>query len=211
MTRCQCEGLEQETREWVVQDLKLYQQGKPAGTTLELVRMLKQLGIDGQTLLDVGGGIGIIPLELLRAGAGSATNIEASAAYVQAAEQLAAQEGLEQRITCIHGDFVELAEQVAPADIVTLDRVVCCYDDVEALVSLSVAKVRQLYALVYPRDKWWVKLVLFFENLGYRSHHSPLRVFVHPTRLVDGLVRAAGLEQIIQKNTFAWQIAIYRR
>ena len=211
MLRCQCEGLERETKKWALQDLNLYRQGKPANTTVELVRTLKDLGITGQTLLDIGGGIGVISLELLGAGASKAMNIEASAAYVQVAQQLSAETGLDHRITCIHGDFVALAGQVPSADIVTLDRVVCCYDDAGALVSLSAAKAQKIYALVYPRDKWWVKLALYFENLGYRIRRSTFRVFVHPTRMVDRLVRAAGLEEINHKNAFSWQIAVYRR
>jgi magnesium-protoporphyrin O-methyltransferase len=209
--RCQCDGLEIETKDWALQDLNSYRQGKSANTTLELVRILKDLGIDGQTLLDIGGGIGVVQLELLRAGASTATNIEASAAYVEVAKEVAAQAGLDHRITWIHGNFVSLAYQVSSADVVTLDRVVCCYDDVEALVSLSAAKARKLYALVYPRDAWWVKLALYFENLGYRFRRSQFRAFVHPTALVDSLVRAAGLEQINHKHTLSWQIAVYRR
>ena len=211
MTRCQCEGLETETRSWVLDDLKLYQQGKPAKTTLALVRMLQELGVDGQTVLDIGGGIGVLQLELLRLGASTATNVEASAAYLEAAGQVAAQAGLEKRISLVHGDFVSLTEQIPPADIVTLDRVVCCYDDARALVSLSAAKARKLYGLVYPRDAWWVKLPLYFENLGYRRRGSSFRVFVHPTRLVDSLVRAAGLEQIHHQKTFSWQIVVYHK
>jgi len=92
-----------------------------------------------------------------------------------------------------------------------LDRVVCCYDDVEALVSLSAAKARKLYALVYPRSEWWVKAVLFFENLGYRLRRSPFRAFVHPTELVDRLVRTAGLQVVYHNSTFSWQVVIYQR
>lgn len=84
------------------------------------------------------------------------------------ARQEAARAALERRITYLHRDFVSLAKGIPDADIVTLDRVICCYDDVEGLVSLSAAKARRLYGWVYPRPAWWVKAVLFFENLGCR-------------------------------------------
>jgi len=200
-----------ETRKWVLQDLGLFRQGKHAKTTLMLISTLVDLGVEGVTLLDIGGGIGAVQLELLRAGATEATSIEASTAYVQVAKQVAAEASLDQRITHIHGDFVTLADRISEADIVTLDRVVCCYDDVEALVSLSAAKARRLYALVYPRTEWWVRLALFFENLGCRLRGSPFRAFVHPTELVDRLVRTAGLQLIHQENTFSWQVVVYRR
>ena len=211
MIRCQCEGLEIETKKWALQDLAQFRRGKPAKTTLMLINTLVDLGVEGVTLLDIGGGIGAVQLELLRAGVTEATSIEASTAYVQVAKQVAAEAGLDQRITYFHGDFVALADRIPEADIVTLDRVVCCYDDVEVLVSLSAAKARRLYALVYPRTEWWVRLALFFENLGCRLRGSSFRAFVHPTELVDRLVRTAGLQLIHLDNTFSWQIVVYGR
>jgi magnesium-protoporphyrin O-methyltransferase len=176
-----------------------------------LISALVNMGVEGQTLLDIGGGIGAVQLELLRAGATGATSVEASAAYLQIAQQEAERAGVDQRIEYVHGDFVSLAGQIPQADIVTLDRVICCYDDVEALVSLSAAKARRLYGLAYPRSVWWVKIALYFENLGYRFWRSPFRAFVHPTELVDGLVRSAGLKAIHHQNTFAWQVVVYQR
>jgi SAM-dependent methyltransferase len=209
--RCQCEGLELETKKWALQDLALHRQGKPAKTTQTLVQALVDLGVDGLTVLDIGGGIGTVQLELLRAGATGSTSVEASAAYVEVAQQVAAEASLNHRITYVHGDFISLAGRIPDADIVTLDRVVCCYDDVAALVTLSAGKARKLYALVYPRSEWWVKLALFFENLGYRLRRSPFRAFVHPTELVDRLVRTAGLQMISHNSTFSWQVVIYQR
>jgi hypothetical protein len=89
--------------------------------------------------------------------------------------------------------------------------VICCYHDVRGLVSKSAAKARRLYGLVYPRDRWPVRFVLFFENLMLRLRKSPFRAFVHPTELVDGLVREAGLRPLLQRNTFAWQVVVYER
>lgn len=104
-----------------------------------------------------------------------------------------------------------LAAEIPEADIVTLDRVICCYHDAEALVSLSAAKARKYYGLVYPRDAFWVRLGLWFENFGYRLRKSPFRAFVHPTSLVDGLVREKGLVQVYRHITFAWQVLVYER
>jgi len=211
MTSCQCEGLERETKKWVIEDLAQYRQGKPSKTTRMLVTALVDLGVQGLSLLDIGGGIGVVQLELLRAGSTEATSIEASAAYVRIAEQEAARAGLQRKITFVHGDFVRLADQVPQADIVTLDRVVCCYDDVEALVSLSAGKARRLYALVYPRDEWWVKLALLFENFAYRLQGTPFRAFVHHRELVDRLVRRAWLQVVYDRRTFSWQVVVYQR
>jgi magnesium-protoporphyrin O-methyltransferase len=211
MPSCQCEGLERETRQWALEDLALYRKGKPAKTTRLLIDALVNRGIQALSLLDIGGGIGMIQIELLRSGATAATSVEASSAYLEVARQEAARASVEQRITYVHGDFVSLATSVPEADIVTLDRVICCYDDVNALVSLSASRARRLYGAVYPRSTWWVRLPLFFENLGYRLRRSPFRAFVHPTDLVDGLIRDAGLSPVYQHNTLLWQVVVYQR
>jgi magnesium-protoporphyrin O-methyltransferase len=208
---CQCQGLERETKKWALEDLALYRRGKPAKTTPLLIDALVGRGIEALSLLDVGGGIGMIQIELLRAGAIAATSVEASSAYLQVARAEAARASVEQQITYVHGDFVSLASSIPEADIVTLDRVICCYDDVKALVSLSASKARRLYGAVYPRSTWWVRLPLFIENLVYRLRRSPFRAFVHPSQLVDRLIRDAGLSLVYQRNTLLWQVVVYQR
>ena len=211
MDCCQCEGIEIETRKWAEQDLRLCRKGKPARTTPMLTAPLLKTGVRGLTLLDIGGGIGSIQLELLAAGAARATSVEASTAYIDVAREQASQAGLMDRIRYVHGDFAGLASEVDPADIVTLDRVICCYHDVRSLVALSAAKARRLYGLVYPRDRWLVRLVLSFGNIMLRLRKSPFRAFVHPTELVDRIVREAGLRPVFQQYTFAWQVVLYER
>jgi len=211
MDCAQCRGLEIETRKWAEQDLRQYRSGKPLRTTPMLTTAMLERGVRGLTLLDIGGGIGIIQLELLAAGAARATSVEASSAYLAVAKEQASRAEVADRIQAIHGDFTAVASEVEPADIVTLDRVICCYHDFRALVSLSAAKARRLYGLVYPRDRWLVRLVLSLENLMLRLRRSPFRSFVHPTRQVDRIVREAGLRPVFQKNTFAWQVVLYER
>ena len=211
MQSCQCQGLERETRRWALEDLELFRRGKPAKTTRLLIDVLVSQGIEASSLLDIGGGVGTIQIELLRAGAIAATSVEASSAYLEVAREEAARASVEQRITYLHGDFVSLAASIPQAEIVTLDRVICCYDGVKALVSLSASKARRLYGAVYPRSTWWVRLSLFFENLGYRLRRSPFRAFVHSSELVDRLIRDAGLSLVYQRNTFLWQVVVYQR
>lgn len=206
-----CDGLERETVRWAQEDLADYRRGKVAKTTPMLIRALKDVGVEGLGLLDIGGGVGVVQLELLQAGVRRATSVEASSAYLEVAKEEAAKAGIESRITYVHGDFVALADGIPEADIVTLDRVICCYPDVENLVSRSAAKARQVYGLVFPRDVWWMRLFLQFENLGFRLKGSAFRAFVHPTELVDRLVRAAGLREVYHHNTLSWQVVVYQR
>ena len=88
-------------------------------------------------MLDIGGGIGAIQLELLAAGASRAQAVDASEAYVETARAEAERRGYGDQTTARVGDFVELAPSIEPADVVTLDRVVCCYPDVDALLGAA--------------------------------------------------------------------------
>ena len=111
----------------------------------------------------------------------------------------------------MHGDFVAIAHEVPPADIVTLDKVICCYDDMESLVAKSVQKANKLYAVIYPRDTWWVKAGIAVENLVRKLKGSNFRVIVHPTRAVDRLIKENGMEKRFYRALIDWQIVVYAR
>ncbi len=211
MESCQCKGLESETKKWASEDIALYRKGEPAKTTSLLVNALIAQGVHALSLLDIGGGIGIVQLELLSAGAIAVTSVEASTAYIHVAREEAARTAREHQITYVHGDFVSLADTIPEADIVTLDRVICCYDNVKALVSLSASKARRLYGVVYPRSSWWGKFLLFFENMGYWLRRSPFRAFVHSSELVNQLIQDEGLTEVYHSHTLTWQVVVYQR
>jgi magnesium-protoporphyrin O-methyltransferase len=192
-------------------DLRDYRSHGPNRTTGLLVEALKAMGIEGLRLLDIGGGVGAVQHELLEAGVNSAVSVEASSAYLQAAEQEAERQGHADRITAYHGDFVDLATQIPRADIVTLDRVICCYPDMRTLVSLSAIRAAKFYGVVFPRDTWWMKVGSRLINLGLRLSHNSFRAFVHPTKEVEQIIRAQGLERRFSRKTFFWQVLVYSR
>jgi magnesium-protoporphyrin O-methyltransferase len=192
-------------------DLDTYRRKGPQGTTRRLIEALKEEGVAGRSLLDIGGGVGIVQLELLAAGVSQAVDVDASAAYVAAARAEAVRRGYAERTTHRYGDFVRLADEIEPADIVTLDRVICCYGDVRALVARSAERARRLYGLVYPVDRWWVRLVGAFLNNVMRLFGRRMPFHVHATSEVDRLVREHGLEPLSRWRGLFWQLAIYRR
>jgi magnesium-protoporphyrin O-methyltransferase len=212
MSCCQCQGIEELfSQEYVSKELTRYRAKGPDKTTRILTGAIKRAGVEGLTLLDIGGGVGAIQHTLLEANAVHATSVEASTAYLAAAKLEAKRRGHAERVSYHHGNFVDLAEQIQPADIVTLDRVICCFDDMERLVSLSAAKARKLYGLVYPRSTWWVKIVLALENFFYRLRHSPFRAFVHPTEAVEAILLHNGLKRHFYHQTWVWQVVVYSR
>jgi magnesium-protoporphyrin O-methyltransferase len=121
------------------------------------------------------------------------------------------QANLLDRIDFVEGDFVRRAAEIDAADIVTLDRVVCCYPDAEALVGLSAVRADKVYGLVLPRDRWLVRAALRVLNLGFRIRRKAYRTYAHPNALIDQLVAAAGLRPRAETSTFIWRVVVYDR
>ena len=193
-------------------DLRKYREKGPIPSTRALIEALKAEGVEGVTLLDIGGGIGAIQHELLDAGVAHATSIDASAPYLDAAREESNRRCHGDRVTYRHGDFVELAESVAPADIVTLDRVINIYPDWERLAGLAAARAQRMYGLVYPRDTRMVRLVILAMNLLLRLLRKPVRAAIRPADAIERIARENGLSPHLTRNVGpAWQIALFRR
>ncbi len=212
MSCCQCRGIETYfNRKCVDKDLKRYRKKGPDKTTRILIDALKAEEIEGMMLLDIGGGVGVLQHELLKAGASEAINVEASKAYIEAAKEEAERQGLSDRVSHYHGDFVDLVTEIPQADIVTLDRVICCYHDIQALVGLSSRLASKIYGVVYPRDILWAKIETAASNFSYWARRNPFRLFVHPTEAVDKVVRDNGLEKRFYRKVGTWQVVVYAR
>ena len=192
-------------------DLKSYRQKGPAKTTNYLLTALKEAGVEGLTLLDIGGGVGIIQHELLPAGVATAVHIDASTAYIETAQKEAKRRGHFDRITYQHGDFVDVAEDVITSDIVTLDRVICCYHDMPSLVNAAATKAEKYIGLVYPRDTWWLKAASRLPNVGFWLFRNPFRIFIHATDAVEAILQQHGFQRLLRKRTFLWQTFLYAR
>lgn len=213
MNCCQCRGIETKfDHEYVAGKLERYRSKGPKKTTHQLIDAVQVEGVEGMTLLDIGGGLGDIQHALIQSGVQQAMNNEASTAYMEACQEEAERQGHADRILHIPGNFVEVADEIPDADIVTLDRVVCCYHDMEQLVGLSAQKARRLYGLVYPQDKWWVKVFVW---LYYNARHwlkgNPMRNYVHPTQAVEAVIERNGLRRTYLKEMSGWQVAVFVR
>jgi hypothetical protein len=192
-------------------DRDRYRRKGPDRTTRMLLELLTPYRAAGCTVLDIGGGIGVIDHELLRGGAGHAVLVDGSAASLAVARQEAGRLNLLDRIEFVDGDFVGRAADIDAADIVTLDRVVCCYPDVEGLVGLSAARARTAYGLVLPRDRAFVRLAIRLENLWFRVRRKAYRAYVHPTARVDEIAAANGLHPRAERGTAYWRVVVYGR
>ncbi len=176
-----------------------------------LIDALRGEGVSNARVLDIGGGVGAIYHELLASGAREAVHVDVSPEYLTVAREEAERRGHADRVELVHGDFVEVAASQREADVVTLDRVICCYPEMQRLVALSADKTRRLYGAVYPRESWWLRLALGGVNLFCRLRRSGFRTYLHSPAAIDGVLRAHGLERRRFRRTLAWEVAVYSR
>jgi hypothetical protein len=109
------------------------------------------------------------------------------------------------------GDLLEIADDLRPVDLVTLDKVVCCYPDMNSLLSVSASRARRLYGIVYPRDGWWVRIAIAAEN-GIRSlRGSTFRNFIYANSAIDAALCRTGLSLRYQSRGAWWVTALYER
>lgn len=194
------------------QELRQYRERGPRKETRLLLEAIRTQRLHDATLLDIGGGIGAIQHELVEAGVVSrVTDVDVSTAYLDAARAEAERRHYADRAHYLRGDFVELAPTIDAADIVTLDRVICCYPDMHALIQRSAERARRVYAVVYPRGSWGFRAVARPLNGLLRLPRQPLPIYIHATHAVDGRVRANGLTPVFHQKTLLWQVAVYRR
>lgn len=191
--------------------LREYQRHGADKTTKRLLDVIKSEGVDGMTLLDIGGGIGVIQHELARAGVSAVTDVDASASYLMIAQQEATRRGYAAEARYLHGDFVAMADQVEPADIVTMNRVICCYPYMEALVGAAAARAKSCLGLVYPRETWWTKLGIIGLNAFLKLSANPFRNFLHPTSAVEQVITDNGLHKTFHHDGPFWQVAVFAR
>lgn len=212
MTCRQCEGIELVFNEDFARDeLRRFRRKGPRATTQMLIDGIRNIGVNSRTLLDIGGGVGALQLALLESGFDRATSVDASSSYLAAAREEARRRGLSDRIEYVYRDFVEASDELGEYDVVTLDRVICCYDNMPALVRASVGKARRIYALVYPRETWWTRAFVAAANAWFRLRRNPMRTFIHSQDEVDRLVREAGFSMEVRRTTPIWQAVVYRR
>lgn len=212
MDACGCDGFASIFDEATARrDRDRYHRDGPDRTTRLLLELLTPYRSSGSSVLDIGGGIGIVDLELLRAGAGHATLVDASTAYLAVARDEASRAGLLDRIDFVEGDFVRRAASIDRADVVTLDRVICCYPDMEALVAESAGRAKTAYGIVLPRDRRGARWAIALNNAWYRIRRKAYRGFIHPTARVDEIAAANGLRLRAERHTWIWRVAVYDR
>jgi hypothetical protein len=212
MSCCSGKGCDEFFNERVARrDARRYRRKGLDGNARRIVELVRRRGVEGKTLLEVGGGIGAIQLELLQAGAARAVNVELSPAYEPYAAELLHVNGLDGRADRRVLDFAERAEELEPADLVVLHRVVCCYPDYEPLVGAAADHARDQLLLTFPRDVWWMRLGLRMINRLQQLRRSAFRVYLHaPTAILD-VAGSHGLRVTTRERGRFWELVSFER
>jgi predicted TPR repeat methyltransferase len=192
-------------------ELRGYRKRGPAEQTKLILHAIRSLNLKNAELLDIGGGIGVIHHELLQDVAQKATHVDASSVYLKEAKVEAVRRGHRERVTFIHADFTDVASDLPKADIVTLDRVVCCYPDFRGLLKVAAEHSRQALALTYPRETWYLRFSEKVINFFQRLRKDPFRFFLHPVAEMDSLLKQEGFERVSLRRLFVWEMALYQR
>ena len=177
----------------------------------QLIQGIEQAGYKDATLLEVGSGVGYLHQVLLEQGAKSAVGIDLAPDMLKEAQDWAEEKGLAERVQYIQGDFIELLEQVDAADVTVLDKVVCCYPHPELLVPHSVNKTKRVYALTYPRDRWFTRLAIEIMAVFLKLIGSDFRAYVHDPEKIEAWITEAGFKKAYQQQTFIWLTQIYTK
>jgi SAM-dependent methyltransferase len=191
-------------------DLAQYRTKGPGSTARLLLAGIAKTGQPQGRLLDIGPGVGALTFELLERGLTEAVGVDLSSAYVAAASAEAARRGRTDSVRFVHGDFVGIASQFLAADIVTLDRVVCCYPEYGRLLDESARHAARCVALSYPRDVWYVRTWVGVQNVARQLCRNPFRTFVHSASAMEHVIRRAGLELVSRGCTRTWRADVYR-
>lgn len=176
----------------------------------EMIGYLISSGMEGRSVLEAGGGIGTIQLELLKAGAHSTVNVELSSGYETVAAELLEREGLADRAERRVGDFTELAREVE-ADDVVMNRVICCYPFWERLLAAAMSSSRRFVAATFPRDRLLARIGVGIGNTYCRVRGIDFRAFVHPPDAIESAASAGGFDVAYRDRDLIWNAVVFER
>jgi magnesium-protoporphyrin O-methyltransferase len=213
MTSCHCCATDQQFDRHIAQrDLQRFHRRGPDPATKQLLAAVQDSPLPPQpSLLDIGGGIGTIHHTLLAHGFAHATQIDASQAYLTVAAAEAERRGHRPWVTLAHGDFHTLASTTPPADVVTLDRVVCCDPDYAGLLGAAADHARCFLAFTYPHARWYTRLFVAALNAWRRLWGHPFRAYVHSPAAMTAVLEARGLRCRWAGATWIWRVELFER
>ena len=191
--------------------LKRYRKKGPLKTSNKLIQGIKSAKNGFTSLLDIGGGIGAVHLELLKEGINSVTNIDASSSYLELAKEESERQNVADKITYYEGDFMDHIDAVDKHDIVVLDKVICCYPHMLDLLKASINKTNNILAIVYPKSNLVGRIIISFGNLMFKLKKDSFRIFLHSNEEIRNHITNSGFILTSYQGVYPWNIEVYIR
>lgn len=176
-----------------------------------IVDVLRERGLQDASVLELGGGVGAVHVELLRQGAASAVNIELSPEWEREAGALLREHEMEDRVERRVGDAVQAAAALDPADVVVMHRVICCYPDPDRLMEVAAERAGRFLAVSFPRDRLVGHLVVAASNLWLRLRRISFRSYIHPESTIEAAAIRHGLRSVVERRSMIWRVAVFER
>jgi SAM-dependent methyltransferase len=182
-------------------------------TSRLILAALRRAAATGPRVLELGCGSGALTVALVEAGAAHGHGMDLSPASVEVARRRSAGAGLDERLTFEMGDGAMAV--LEPHDWVILDRVLCCYRDLDRLLGNASWAARSRLAFSVPESRGWRGLlnraIATLENVTNSFRGRPCPGFVHDIDRIDGFLSAAGFHRVHEARTGLWRVAIVER
>lgn len=213
MSTCHCCATDREfDRGRARHDLRRLRRRGPDAGTRQLLTAIRAAKLPPDpTLLDIGGGVGTIHHALLDRGFRRATHVDASTAYLEVAAAEARRLGHADRVVFQHGDFREVEQATPRADVVTLDRVVCCDADYRSLLAAAADHADHLLGFTFPRARWYTRAFVAAANAWRRIRGAAFRAYVHPPAAMTAVLEEHGLRRRWAGGTWVWAVEVFER
>lgn len=180
------------------------------GTAKIVGDVLAVRGLEGSKVLELGCGIGALALDLVRRGASSAVGVDLSPKMIQLARSLAAEAGISDSARFELGDGAAIRPE--QADIVVLDKVLCCYPDASALLENSASAARRLCAISIPDDgRLATKILRMLLPLqGVFMRRGSFRFFIPSRRMINETLSRKGFRQVEAARVgWIWSVILF--
>lgn len=189
---------------------KDYLKNGPSRVTRHIIAQLQETPI-GESLLDIGGGIGALQWWFLESGGKQTIGVDASSGYLNLAKSHSEKKGWDGQAQFLFGDFTDHEKSISKVDHITLDKVICCYPDYKAILDLACEKSAKTISLSYPMDGKIANLFRWFGVQFMRFKGIPFKPYVHSVNDVRQLMESHGFMRKQHQLRFPWHVELYQK